>query len=176
MKKPGKCHRCLVAGLFQAALLPLKKQTSAVRGRLLHMLSVAFEALVSSRHLHSAALTVLVEGGAVELALDHMAQAELDKKRHGAALLVMLLIDSRAMDRARGVGDVDPVMTGLVKLLKVRNVLSGGATQGMGVSCGSPCLPIVHQSTGVLCPPCLPLQLQSRLASCKAAVDNGMAM
>jgi hypothetical protein len=122
---------------------------------------MALEALVPSRHLHSAAVAVLVEGGAVELALDHMAQAELDKKRNGAGLLVMLLIDSRAMDRARAVGDVDPVMTGLVKLLKVRTVRSGGDTQGMAVSCGSSCVPILHQFTGLLCPPCLPLRLQS---------------
>jgi hypothetical protein len=142
MERPGKCNDCIVAGLFQAALVPLgKSQTIAVRGRLLYMLSLALEALVSSRHLHSAALTVLVEGGAVELALDHVAQAELDEDHNGAALLVMLFIDTQAMDRARALGNVDPVMRALLKLLKVRNVRSGGATLREGVSCGLPCPP-----------------------------------
>ncbi len=117
------------AGLCQAAVEALRKQNRDVGDKVLAMFSTFFTSL--SKGSHSAAMAVLVEGGAVELTVGHMTGAGLDIPVCLLQVYLYYIHDPGARDRMCAPGVKDQLMKWFGKWLpKVRRVLFSGGHKG----------------------------------------------
>jgi hypothetical protein len=98
----------LAAGICEAAVRALK-QTRAVRGRMLSMLSRIFKHL--PKESRPAPMAELVGGNVVEVAVAHTVEAGLDISKYGLDMFKYFFKDPAARERV-----CDPAMAG--KLVK----------------------------------------------------------
>jgi hypothetical protein len=93
----------------------MRKQMTSVSGRVLTMLYVFFETLCKDSH--PAAMAVLVEGGAVELTVGHVAEAGLDIPRLGLEMFCLYVKDPAARDRMSAPQVVNQLIQWIAKWL-----------------------------------------------------------
>ncbi len=114
----------MAAGLCQAALQALRRQITTVSGRTLALLHTFFKGLSSKSQ--SSAMTVLVAGDVVELAMAHLADAGSDNIQCGVHMLEHFRADSRGRERLCAPRVVDQLMKWIAKwLAEVRGSLGG---------------------------------------------------
>jgi hypothetical protein len=96
------------AGLCEAAVEALRRDSSDVTGRVLAMLFIFFRRL--PRESRTAAMAVLVAGGAVELTVAYMAEVGLDIPKWGLEMLMYYTDDPCARERMCAPGMVDQII------------------------------------------------------------------
>jgi hypothetical protein len=100
----------------------MNKRTKGARGRLLMLL---FEWVGSlSAKLQPAAMETMLRGNVVELAIDHMANENIDMRQNGLGLLLNFLQNTRGRERICTRKLMHPLAKGLSRWLpKVRNMV-----------------------------------------------------